>query len=175
MRAGTAGLTALTLLLAATTVAEALSPQEAAERARALAASRPPPPPRPGAGALDPTAPWAERFVAMDGDGDGRLTHAEARVYSDRLFTAADRNGDGRIDAAEFAARWGKPIPPGAGASYVAAQEQALATLFAQMDGNRDGVVDRAEAMSATDVAFARADVSRRGAIFRWEFRRFPW
>jgi hypothetical protein len=82
-----------------------------------------------------------ERFMAMDSNGDGSITRAEARAAREASFSRTDTNGDGYLSEAERSAA------PGAGRM-----------LNAVPDGNGDGRISRAELMAAPYRGFDRLD-----------------
>jgi hypothetical protein len=93
----------------------------------------------------------AERFRALDHNGDNRLARSEWHAAPE-LFTRIDRNRDNVVSAAEF----------------TGADEDDREDRFADLDTNNDGRVNRAEWHGSTAV-FNALDANRDGALTRTE------
>lgn len=102
----------------------------------------------------------------VDLNGDGIISREEARLASDRRFLTWDRNGDSAVTEAEMLA---------------AVQERLtrrIRKMFARIDGNGDGRIDRAEFDVRGQARFDRMDADGDGSIqieeirARWHGRR---
>lgn len=89
-----------------------------------------------------------EVLAAMDANGDGALTRAEAEGARGRMFEQLDNNRDGALSQAERD-----------GARSRVARNAAQA--IAGGDADRDGFVSRAEAMARPYPMFDRLDRNR--------------
>jgi Ca2+-binding EF-hand superfamily protein len=97
-------------------------------------------------------------FALVDSNGDGRITKAEARVLSDRIFDQLDGNHDILVTEAELdAARARAGVDP--------ARAGEARKAFREIDGNHDGKVSLAEWNARVAVEFARLDANRDGVI----------
>jgi len=125
----------------------------------------------------------AERFRALDHDGNGRLARNEWHA-SPELFTRLDRNRDGALSAAEFTAaddddredRFAD-LDANHDGRVARSEWHGSAAVFDALDANRDGVLTRAEAVgdgnSPTD-EFRSVDVNGDGyvAVNEWHWNR---
>jgi Ca2+-binding EF-hand superfamily protein len=103
-----------------------------------------------------------------DADKDGRLTKAEAQM-PERWFAKVDANNDGVLSKEELAAgprRAGK-----AGAD--AARGGRHGGMFAHLDLNKDGKVDKAEVQQAAAEMLKRLDKNADGTLSADELRGF--
>lgn len=101
----------------------------------------------------------ARMLERLDRDGDRAISREEARAMSDERFGRWDRDGDGAVTEAEMVA---------------AAQEriaERVAKMFARMDGNGDGRIERAELDAAGDARFERMDADDDGSVSFQEIR----
>jgi Ca2+-binding EF-hand superfamily protein len=97
-------------------------------------------------------------FALVDSNGDGRITKAEARVLSDRIFDQLDGNHDGIVTEAELdAARARAGVDP--------ARAGEARKAFREIDRNRDGKVSSKEWSARVEVEFGRLDANRDGVI----------
>lgn len=95
----------------------------------------------------------------LDRDGDRAISREEARVMRDERFRLWDRDGDGAVSEAEMVA---------------VAQERIaarVAKMFARMDGNGDGRIERAELDAAGEARFERMDADGDGRASFQEIR----
>jgi hypothetical protein len=122
------------------------------------------------AGAAETPAgpPPEERWNALDTDGDGSLSRAEAEAGAPGLarnFERFDKDGDGRLTREEIQAQRAQM------------REQARARAderWAQADTNGDGAIDLAEAQTGMPRAaenFDRLDADGNGLLSREELR----
>ena len=101
----------------------------------------------------------------LDLDGDGAISRDEARAFGDGRFQRWDRDSDGAVTEAEM---------------IEAAQERIanrVGKMFARMDRNGDGRLERAELDAMGDARFERMDTDGDGRISvqeieaRWQGR----
>lgn len=75
-------------------------------------------------------------FNRFDRNGDGAVTLEEARLvepgFDEKLFTERDLNQDGKVSYPEY--------------EKVALAKGGLKKAFAEVDANRDGIINKAEA-----------------------------
>ena len=94
----------------------------------------------------------------------GEQTRAEALARADQRFDQLDANKDGKLTPDELAAGRaprGDAPPPPAGATPGRFGQR----MFARMDTNNDGVVDRAEYRANAAQRFDRIDTNKDGKI----------
>jgi len=120
----------------------------------------------PIARAFAESAPEAS-FEGMDADGDGRIGADEHAVAARRMFARMDANADGKVSAAEMDAA--QPRVTGRRARRGA---PTSAQKIGVVDRNRDGVLSRAEHGAGAARMFARMDANGDGALDRKEFAR---
>lgn len=101
----------------------------------------------------------AQRIAALDLNGDGAITRAEAREARAIAFDRADINGDGQLSEAERNA-----MGNGQGG-------RMRGGGFGDADANNDGRISRDEAMSAPYRAFDRLDSNNDGVISSQEMQ----
>jgi len=98
---------------------------------------------------LAATPAWAQQgpgmaaLQAMDANGDGSITRAEAQAARSSIFDRLDADDDGALDATERAALNG---------------QGQMARSVAGADANNDGRIARAELMSQPYRGFDRLD-----------------
>jgi len=114
----------------------------------------------------------AERFRAMDRDGDGVVTRAEWQG-SDRSFDVHDWNRDGVLSGDELrpGARRREPWPDDPDEATVGTSDLSDWTpeRFADLDHNRDGRLSRDEWHFDPEL-FRRVDRNHDGSVSRGEF-----
>jgi Ca2+-binding EF-hand superfamily protein len=107
---------------------------------------------------------WAQRanmaamLEAMDGNGDGSITRAEAEQARAAVFDRADANGDGSISQSEREAIQGANANSG--------------RMFDGADTNDDGAISRAEMMSRPYRAFDFLDRNHDNVLSAEEMQR---
>ncbi len=100
-----------------------------------------------------------ERLKAADTNADGLISRSEAAALP-RLgerFDAIDANKDGQVSFEELRASRGKHGRHGG--------------HFKRVDTDNDGKVSKAEALSAAEAMFTRADANADGFVTREEMR----
>lgn len=137
-------------------------------------------------------APAQSKRMKLDANNDGVIDRAEAGKH-ERLaakFDQLDKNGDGRLTADERPQRSGKQGKRGMDGHHggmmkadankdgnitraEAAANPKLAAKFDKLDGNRDGVVDRADMqarmLERKNAWFASADSNQDGRLSQAE------
>jgi len=97
-------------------------------------------------------------IAAMDLNGDGAITRAEAERARAAMFDRGDTNGDGFISRAERDA--------------LAASNTSSGRVFDGADTNNDGAISRAELMSRPYRAFDRLDRNNDNVLSAQELQR---
>ena len=125
-----------------------------------------------------------ERFKAMDKDGDGKVSRAEFSGLPAR-FARVDTNKDGFIDKDEVKAIVGQ-AQPGAGIMAMdkdgngkvsRAEFLGQPAVFARLDADSDGQIDKDEASKAAVAMYQRLtgmDTNKDGKLSRDEFKGLP-
>ncbi|HLV21420.1 MAG TPA: hypothetical protein VKZ49_11070, partial [Polyangiaceae bacterium] len=96
-------------------------------------------------------------FAKLDKNGDGAISKAEAGKMPDKFFTRLDANRDGKITKQEFTS------PPGKGPG------KFLQKKLQRADTDGNGSLSRAELTQVTDRLFAKLDRNSNGSIERGE------
>ena len=125
-----------------------------------------------GGAAIAQTAPPPPPSAANDGQPDGSMTLAQFQAAQAQRMMAADTDGDGRISQAEWTAqmsarsdggghggRGGHFGGGGGGGGYDPAR------AFARFDTNGDGFIDKAEIDAASAARFQRMDTNGDGIL----------
>ncbi len=95
----------------------------------------------------------AQRFAAVDTNGDGKLVETEIVAAADRRFAEVDADADGKLTMEEMG-------------------NARADRRFARIDANGDGKLSKDEIRHArADRRFARIDADGDGAISQQEFR----
>lgn len=111
------------------------------------------------AAAAGPTGHGGRMLERLDLDGDGAVSRDEARAFGDARFQRWDRDSNGVVTEAEM---------------IEAAQERIAARvgkMFARMDRNGDGRLERAELDAMGSARFERMDADGDGRISIEEIR----
>lgn len=101
-----------------------------------------------------------EMFDQFDRDGDGRVTRAEAEQFRNERLAKFDANGDGRLSLEEYRALW------------MDAMNTAMVRAFQRHDVDGDAAVTKEEFAGPVDRMFARLDRNGDGVIDRSEMWR---
>ena len=101
--------------------------------------------------AMAQQAGGAQMLAAMDANGDGQLTRAEAEAGRAAMFTRLDADHDGYLSSTERAALAQRPMGRG------------LAN--ADADGDGDGRISRSEFMGQPYRGFDRLDANHDGVV----------
>jgi hypothetical protein len=124
--------------------------------AAALAAGTVPAVAGQGMGHGAPGGPLMER---LDLDGDGAIDREEARAFGDRRFEEWDRKGDGAVTEAEMIE------------AIQARIARRFGRMFARLDENGDGRLERAELAAGGTALFDRIDADGDGRVSIEEVR----
>lgn len=124
----------------------------------------------PGQGAGRPDAPWRQRLEAIDENGDGRISKAEAAANAEAVFAAMDADSNGRLTRDEYmAVRMG--AQQGWNKARQAERQAQKEARFAPMDTDHDGTVSAAEFAAGAAARFTAADRDHDGFLVPAEFR----
>lgn len=107
--------------------------------------------------AQTPPPPGAE--APIGGNYDGAMTLAQFQARQAQRMMTADTDGDGRISLAEWTAQMDARRGGGGRGGYDPAQ------MFARMDTNHDGFIDKAEIDAASAERFRRMDANGDGVV----------
>jgi Ca2+-binding EF-hand superfamily protein len=125
---------------------------------------------------VGPTAAQTTPAPKGDADGDGVVTRDEAMAQADARFDRMDANKDGKLTADEMRPRrpMGDPSatppapPPADGAAPPAGSTGPAGRgerMFARLDTNGDGAIDREEFRAQAAQRFDRVDTNKDGKI----------
>jgi len=132
-----------------------------------------------GVALVGPTAAQTAPAPKGDANGDGVLTRDEAMAQADARFDRLDANKDGKLTPDELrphgrmgGAGMSPPPPPADGAAPPAPPPApAMAgrgfgeRMFARLDTNGDGVIDRDEFRAQAARRFDRMDTNKNGKV----------
>jgi Ca2+-binding EF-hand superfamily protein len=104
-----------------------------------------------------------QRMQAADKDGDGKWSQAELSKMPERVFAKLDSDHDGYLTKQELEAR--KAHGRGGGRGQVGER------MLGRADANKDGVVDRSEALQLADTRFSKLDKNGDGAVDQSELQ----
>jgi Ca2+-binding EF-hand superfamily protein len=103
-------------------------------------------------------------FARLDANGDGKIDRAEARTAATAHFAKMDKNGDGAISKEE------KMAPPAQGQGGKKDERSARKEeRFLKLDTNKNGKVEKAEALAHADQLFVDLDANKDGQVTRDE------
>lgn len=104
----------------------------------------------------------AVEFKALDADGDGKLTKAEADAVRGKpmLLLIADADKDGAVTKEELAK------------SFASRGGRVSERIFAALDADKDGKISAAEWQAAGERRFARLDRNKDGDVTADDLRR---
>jgi hypothetical protein len=127
---------------------------------------------------VGPTAAQTAPGPRGDANGDGVITHDEAMAQADARFDRMDVNKDGKLTPDEMRPRGpmrgGDMPPPAAAAATDGTTPPAPAgagrgmmgeRMFARLDTNGDGVIDRSEFRAQAERRFEMMDTNKDGKI----------
>ena len=127
---------------------------------------------------VGPTAAQTAPAARGDANGDGVLTRDEAMAQADARFDRLDTNKDGKLTPDEMQPRRAMggadaappPPPPADGASSPPpaagpAGRGFGGRMFARLDTNGDGVIDREEYRALAARRFDRMDTNKDGKV----------
>jgi hypothetical protein len=104
-------------------------------------------------------------FAGIDLDHDGKLSASEHTAATRRMFAIMDRNADGKVSAGEMSAAHealtGRKAKPG---------EMRPAEKIRAVDQNGDRMLTSAEHEAGAVMMFARMDANKDGKLNRAEF-----
>lgn len=102
-----------------------------------------------------------DRFAAMDTNGDGAVTKAEADAHRAAMFAEIDANKDGNVTPAEMQAHHD--------AKRAEMRAKREAAMMAKLDTNTDGVISAAEFAAAPAPGFDKLDTDKDGTVSKAE------
>jgi Ca2+-binding EF-hand superfamily protein len=140
---------------------------------------QPPAPPNAGSGSLppapsSPTAavplpPW---FTEIDTAKKGEVTRSDFVKYRMKTFVELDKNNDGKLSVEEFVKVAEAPYSPdGPGVPPLDERRTRARAEFQNLDTNRDGFVEKAEAEALVHAEFNQYDMDRDNRITEPELR----
>ena len=154
-------------------------PAQAAPPAAAPAQPAAPPaagatPPAAGAPlAAAPPIPLPQWFVEIDVDKKGEVTRADFLKYRMKSFEALDLNKDNKLSVEEFIKVVEPPATPADAPGLPPLEERRARARaeFQNLDTNRDGFVERAEAEALVHAEFNNYDTDRDNKVTEPEVR----
>ncbi|MBP0480900.1 EF-hand domain-containing protein [Sagittula salina] len=106
---------------------------------------------------------------AIDVDGDGIVSAAEASSHASAGFARFDADGDDQVTEDEYLDS--APMAMPAGRRAVERLYVNRAARFKAMDADADGSVTLAEFMARAQASYESADGDKDGKVTVWEFR----
>jgi len=126
-----------------------------------------------GIALVGPTAAQTTPAPKGDTNGDGVMTRDEAMAQADARFDRMDANKDGKLTADEMRPRRpmggpdaaSPPPPPADGSTPPTGAGGRGERMFARLDTNGDGAIDREEFRAQAAQRFDRMDTNKDGKI----------
>ena len=116
-----------------------------------------------------PLPPW---FAEIDTAKKGEVTRAEFLKYRMKTFEQLDANKDGKLSLEEFLKVAEAPFSKdGPGVPPLEERKARAKAEFQNLDTNRDGFVERAEAEALVQVEFNQYDTDRDNKVTEAELR----
>ncbi len=138
----------------------------------AAAPSAPGAPPAQQAVGTPPPIPLPQWFVEIDTDKKGEVTRADFLKYRMRSFEELDTNKDGKLTLEEFVKvaepPFSQDVPNG---PTLEERKNRARSEFQNLDTNRDGFVERAEAEALVHSEFNQYDTDRDNKVTEPEVR----
>ncbi len=103
-------------------------------------------------------------FYAYDANEDGKVSVEEYRTVRDEGFDARDPNGDAAVLPDEYVAEYEARLEQDLAARRDMQIKQAY-VRFGVLDGDKDGVLTRAEFQAAGQNMFDRLDTNKDGVV----------
>src|SRR5882757_10761466 len=132
----------------------------------------PGPSPAPPAAGTPPPVPLPQWFVEIDTDKKGEVTRAEFLKYRMKSFEELDVNKDGKLTIEEFTKvaepPFSQDVPNG---PTLEERKNRARAEFENLDTNRDGFVERAEAEALVHAEFNQYDTDRDNKVTEPELR----
>ncbi len=154
-------------------------PPQAAPPAQATPPAKPPqatqatpPAGQQAATGTPPPVPLPSWFAEIDVDKKGEVTRAEFLKYRMKSFEMLDVNKDGKLTVEEFLKVIEPPLSPNVpNKPPIEELRNRARTEFQNLDTNRDGFVERAEAEALVHAEFNQYDTDRDNKITEPEVR----
>jgi Ca2+-binding EF-hand superfamily protein len=119
-----------------------------------------------------PPVPLPQWFADIDTAKKGEVSRGDFLKYRMKRFDELDANKDGKLTVDEFVKLAEPPFASdGPGVPSLDDRRNSARAEFQNLDTNRDGVVDRAEAEALVHAEFSRYDTDRDNKITEPELR----
>ena len=116
--------------------------------------------------------PLPQWFVEIDTDKKGEVTRADFLKYRMKSFEELDANKDGKLTLEEFLKVAEPPFSPDVpGGPNLEERRNRARAEFQNLDTNRDGFVERAEAEALVHSEFNQYDTDRDNKVTEPEVR----
>jgi len=153
---------------------QAAPPAQATPPAQSPQAAAPGAPPagQQAATGTPPAIPLPSWFVEIDVNKKGEVTRADFLKYRMKSFEQLDANKDGKLSVEEFLKVVEPPLSPEVPGQPPLEERHARARAeFQNLDTNRDGFVERAEAEALVHAEFNQYDTDRDNKVTEPEVR----